>query len=301
MGRYRPVICEFRGGKYPDDVVEKRRLEVLDEIWAGKSDVCKGCNQLKTKDWSERDGRIRSVTLNHFRACNLQCAYCGTGKPENQKNYAKREIRYALMPVMEDMINRGFVHPAAKFSWGGGEPVISKEFEALVGLINDGGYRQLINTNATVFSQSLAKALESDGVACQTSVDSGTPETYRKIKGKNLFEKVWANVGSYASINSGYTLKYIVMDGNNSEEEVCAFIEKCLEHGVKSINISANHHEVAAGRLSMETIKAAAVMNALASVNGIRANVMKDYFQQYADKVLFASDRILELRGSCSS
>lgn len=175
-------------------------------------------------------------------------------------------------------------------SHGGGEPVIAKDFEALMEILVAGNYPQLINTNVTVFSKELRKALLNKKTTCQTSVDSGTRETYLKIKGRDSYDKVWKNIKKYVSTNGDYVLKYIVTNGNDNQHDAIGFIKNCLDAGVRKINIAANVHDMNNGKLSNQTIITAATIHAMASQCGITCNIMPGYFKQYTRSVIDVSE-----------
>jgi len=294
----RPVLFEYHGENYPAERIEESRKKLIAQLNAPDCEWCQNCPELEMRDWPERDGKLKSLVLNHFRECTLDCCYCGIGRKEYQKEWRNRKDRYSFFPVLQDIINQGLLHEDAMFHWGGGEPAITKDFDALVDTIDGMKLRQLINTNATVFSPALENTLRHGLATCQISVDSGTPETYARIKGRDLHGKVWENIRRYVSVEPNVAIKYILMEGNNSEEEVLAFIRKCLNVGVRKINISLNNRDLREDSVTVQTIKAAALMQIVAEQNGISANVMADYFQRYAKHVAEIAKSMLRMQES---
>lgn len=85
-------------------------------------------------------------------------------------------------------------------------------------------------TNCMKFDEDIAKNLhDNPRSTINLSIDSGTPETWRKIKGLDNFDKVIENLSKYyvASTRPGQiTLKYIVMPGiNDNYEDFTSVIE----------------------------------------------------------------------------
>jgi len=281
----RPVLFAYHGEGYPAGRIEEKRRELILQLADDTCPLCHGCPELQFRDWPERDGRLKTLVLNHFRECTLDCCYCGIGSAQNQKTWRQRTDKYRFLPVLEEIRRQDLLDPQAVFHWGGGEPTITKDFKEIVTILMDLRLRQLINTNATVYSPALEEALRRGLVTCQVSIDSGTPETYARIKGRNLHDKVWRHVRQYAVGGTDLIVKYILMDGNNTEGEVTAFVRNCVDGGVKSIHIAANDRDLQADAISGQTLKAAALLQVLAQRAGIRATVMAGYFQKYTSHV----------------
>jgi MoaA/NifB/PqqE/SkfB family radical SAM enzyme len=165
------------------------------------------------------------------------------------------------MSPIESLFNEGQVNENCTFCWGGGESTILPEFNDLTRLICDRGHPQVLNTNGTVFSEAWAYVVSKDErTYFNISVDSGTAETYLKVKGVDRFDQVWENIKEYlaaAKHKCCFRVKYIVMAGNREHIELENFIEKCLDAGVQAIEYSIDGGEIQAG-LSEETIAAVA-------------------------------------------
>lgn len=289
-----PTVMEFHGEEYDIQVVEDRRKEVIEELKSEKPSICRGCALLSHKEWPQRDDRIKHITLNYFRTCNVDCIYCGIGSHAYQKKWAAVPNKYDYVPVLEDLFARNIIHPQAVFSWGGGEPVISKNFEKVITMIMESGHKQLINSNATVFSGALERALQNTNITCQTSVDAGSRGTYRLVKGRDFFEKVWSNLKRYAATGGNLHAKYIITEHNNSAKEITRFVEMCLWANIKTIKISVDIKSIRERTISNKSLTAAALMSALAKSNGINAEIMKPYFGEYTNAVFNLEREIMQ-------
>ena len=70
-----------------------------------------------------------------------------------------------------------------------------------------------------------------------TSLDSGSKETYEKIKQVPCYDKVWQNMAKYAKTKNGLIrTKYVLIPGiNDSLSEVRNFLKKTSEAGIRNI------------------------------------------------------------------
>ena len=83
-------------------------------------------------------------------------------------------------------------------------------------------------TNSVRYSNAVEKFLKKGLIKIVTSIDSGTPETFKKIRGRPRFFNVFKNLKTYASIDpSRITVKYIFTDGNNNIDELQNFVKNC--------------------------------------------------------------------------
>ena len=75
----------------------------------------------------------------------------------------------------------------------------------------------------------IEKALtENDNFSVQISVDSGTAETYCKVKGQNGFSIVWNTIRNYCRSGKRVFVKYIMFSYNSSHKEIDAFINSAI-------------------------------------------------------------------------
>ena len=97
-----------------------------------------------------------------------------------------------------------------------------------------------MNTSGLLNREYVKTALaKRDDFSVQISVDSGTPETYRKVKGQSGFEAVWNTIKDYCTTGGRVFAKYIIFSYNSEKKEIDAFIEQCVKTGVNNISISA--------------------------------------------------------------
>lgn len=266
----------------------QKYLARLDEVMEqNQTDLpfCEGCTWLKEQVVPEFNSEFTGITVTNFTRCNSKCIYCDVW--ENSKSYY-----YNIVPTLEKLGNQGHLSEECLFAWGGGEPLIFKDFNKIYDFILSKGYHQLVNSSGIVFSEKILQGLKKKKIQFQISPDAGLKETYKKIKRQDNFDRVWENIAKYCQYPENVTIKYIIFSLNSSEENINAFIKKCVEANVKNIEISAEVNSVwgckkdwGHGALSDNEIKAAALLIKLAQENGINYRVSSIWGKLNTDKI----------------
>ena len=196
---------------------------------------CEGCIYLIDQDWEEED-KIKFFNLDYWTYCNCNCIYCHT---HNKKDIYNTKITYDFLPILKDMIAKDILGRNGHVSFGGGEVCLLKEFEECMNIFLDYGYFIRIHSGAIDYSPVIEKGLRNGQVDLIVSVDSGTEKTHVKIKEVKTYDRVWANLTSYANAQKNKDLvkaKYIVLPGiNDNKEEIDAWLEKCVECNIGSV------------------------------------------------------------------
>ncbi len=272
-------ICSFSGGKLPVDIIvsEREKLRQINNDERYMDSPCKGCHRLRKDKWEKLEGNVlfNQIEISNFTLCNLKCDYCYTvlRKEWNLPAYA-----YPLSPIFEDIIRNGYLHESGRIEWAGGEPTILKDFGELEKMLLNKGFFQTVFTNSVVFSEDLEQGLRQKKISIVTSIDAGTPETYRKIKGKDCFDTVWANAGRYARTGGYVAVKYIVKHNNSDLKDIHGFLNLCKSHNISTATIVPDNNEISKDSISDETLYAVAVMSRESAKLGIDLNIQKDYF-----------------------
>jgi sulfatase maturation enzyme AslB (radical SAM superfamily) len=260
----------FNGGKV--NMIEYGRFikETLNLLQDGN--ICNGCPELIKIDTEGKMSKLNilfhTVSLNmHEYLCNCKCIYC---------DFHKQTLpSYSILPSIESLYSQGALHKNCFFSWGGGESTILREFEEAATFIYDKGFKQNIHTNALHYSDAIAALLSKDAGSINISLDCGSPEIYKIVKGVDGFERVIANIGKYvsASVNKyDVTIKYIIFAANNSQQEIEKFFAIMKHIGIKNLQFSFNFREVNANNISNETLYAAILFVGLANALKIQCS-----------------------------
>jgi sulfatase maturation enzyme AslB (radical SAM superfamily) len=246
----------FHGGDFP--VQEYRdwcsRLNEANQLPDGP---CRKCSLLKLADSCEIPSRFGVLTFNHFLQCNARCSYCcvEAWSPENHRKISEQ---YEVSKAVKQLYDAGLLEENTVVNWGGGEPSLLKEFSDLSLFLASKGYFQIINTNAIKYSEAMGELLENADIMLRLSLDSGTPETYRTFKGTDSFEKIVENLRRYASIPNAplkISMKYIMTNQNNSDEDIEGFFGICRDFGLKCIVLGAEFKEISSKATSQKTLE----------------------------------------------
>ncbi len=250
-------IGPFSGESLPMETIRQAKKQLIEDNQTEAETPCTGCHMLVKKRWKSNPG-LKFVTINDFYSCNLRCQYCYT-RTESGVEHLKRRRSHDTLALVEDMVARGLFAKDATVYWGGGEVAIYDYFEPIAKLLNQHGISQLVNTNAVVFSPVIEEGLSCRGMVVQISVDAGTAETFHQIKGVDAFEVVWKHLARYAQAGD-LQVKYIVMQDNNSPEDVNGFLEQCRRAGVGEIVVAPESGEMVRRAISPESLEAAAAI-----------------------------------------
>lgn len=195
---------------------------------------CKNCIYLQEKEWDNED-YISFINFNNWTICNEHCIYCWLNDEDKP-----RQKQYNVYPAIKDMTDKGYLKAGGHITIAGGEPCIAPEFNDLIQLFLDKKMENIrVLTNATKFSPIVQKGIEEGRINTVISVDSGTRETFIKVKRFDFYDTVWENIKKYASVQKkpdSVKTKFILIPNiNDSKEEIDKWIEKSIEAGVKHL------------------------------------------------------------------
>lgn len=188
------------------------------------------------------------ITISNRTYCNCDCIYC-----EQTHNSSREEINkfkpYDIIPILEELQQKQLIAPNCKFVISGGEVAEypRKELQYIFNLSKRINGSLLLLSSGIRYSEEIADVLRTHNTFMTVSVDSGTKETYERIKRVNAFDQTWKNLKQYIhdakdNPNANVELKYIVIPGvNDSLYEAKKFIEKCMKIKCKYIKTEIEH------------------------------------------------------------
>ena len=195
---------------------------------------CRNCIYLQEKEWDNED-YISFINFNNWTICNEHCVYCWLNDEDKP-----HQVQYNVYPVVKDMADKGFLRKGGHITIAGGEPCVAPEFDELMQLFIDNdlfGIRVL--TNATKYSEIVEKGIKLGKVYIVVSVDSGTRETFLKVKRRDFYDRVWENIKKYASVqeySDRVKTKFILIPSvNDTKDEIDAWLFKSKDAGVKHV------------------------------------------------------------------
>lgn len=208
-------------------IKEKAKEGILPEI-------CQGCQFLSEKDWDNINTRweFQYIQFSHWLNCNSNCIYCDNHRTVLKKS---QDDTYDSLPILKDLIARGYVTENTRFDFAGGEPTMYYHFEDMLKLLNKIEVKHiLIHTNAIKYSRAIEEGIKKGKISLCISVDAGSKKMHEKIKQVKSFDKVWHNIKKYAKAKKPSTannidLKYILVHGlNDTEQEIELWMKKAL-------------------------------------------------------------------------
>ena len=198
---------------------------------------CIGCQYLKEDNW-DNEKYINHLYISHWTNFNSKCIYCY----ETQYPDSFDRDSYNLLPYIKDMYSRGILRREAEISFGGGEPTLLKEFDDIIKFFMENYFiRCRIHTSGIKYSAALAEAINTLLAYVVVSVDSGSKETFKKIKQVDCYDKVCDNVRKYALKTTflGRDListKFIIIpEINDTKKEVDNWLIKNKENGLYAV------------------------------------------------------------------
>ena len=235
--------------------------------------VCQGCDFFKKQivPKFKFKGNIERFSFNHFTKCNANCVYCScTDK--------KHDVAFPILPIIQKFEKYNMFSRNCIFNWAGGEPIICSDFNPCCSYLYKNKYKQTINSSGIEYNEFVEKCLGNGTANLIISPDSGTRETYLKIKRVDCFDVVWDNIKKYSKFADKMTIKYVFFSMNANEKDVYGFIDKCVWAGVKNIaitveNNSSHGNGLHFGQITDNEINMAILMKKLAIKHSINYSV----------------------------
>ena len=108
-------------------------------------------------------------------------------------------------------------------------------------------------TSGIKYSTAIDEAFKNNRLEMLLSLDSGSRETYKKIKNVDMFDTVIENLKKYTSAcefaKENIILKYIILDGiNDNKEELGKFFDIVQKLGVRNVRLDINSRVYCLGR-----------------------------------------------------
>jgi len=266
-------IVENKTPKSSD--IAKARKKNFDEIQLGKNNDCKGCIFLKeTKEKPIFTSNISHLSIEHHSVCNLRCSYC------SEIYWGGKRSKYNVVEFISYLAKNNSLENCHQVVWGGGEPTLDKSFEQILEEIHKRANPKIYHrvfTNSVRYSEPITRFLKKGLIKIVTSIDSGTPETFKKVRGREKFYNVFENLKIYAKIDpSKITVKYIFTEDNYEEKEIDGFVENCEKYNLGNCNfqISLNYKNK---NLDIKILKAISYLFFRLSKNNFKKIFLDDH------------------------
>lgn len=206
------------------------------------SKVCASCPQYILKKWHNKD-TVQMVHLSMSPApCQSKCIYCevinmsgSLRDPHVQKIYTR------VFDALEYADKIGLISNNASWMISSGEICIHPYKLKIIDMVKD--KKATFFTNAFIYDVNIGRILSTNTLSkINLSIDSGTSETWFRIKGVNNFNKIIRNLEQYRICSSGKNqieLKYILLPGiNDSLNDYDGIIHIMKKLEIQSLIIS---------------------------------------------------------------
>ena len=241
---------EYNGADNIQEALKKNLLireQAIEALAKNEKTPCNNCEHLRWGYYPAKPDISRVGFCGKFRdeGCNFSCCYCNV--PDNPSY--PMDIIDVLRPI-GDL----FKGEKLKINFATMEFFIRHDCDDILKFCHENKYSVHFTTNGSVFREAVtALAKEGNVELINISLDSGTPETYARIKGVDCFKQTIENIKKYCALNIPITLKYIMLEGiNDSRSEIEEFL-KIAARLKTSIAISSNQF-VKNTRLKRETL-----------------------------------------------
>ncbi len=241
--KHNPIIKV--SGEVPERIAawQKYSEKLMDDIRNGRENDCSKCPHYQYGFYRKtvKADTISFGSTHPGDTCNLKCIYCFA---EDSLNYLKKhegkDTTYEVLrqiSLMPEYDTSDFnVH------FANGEFCANKHCDDILDILIKSKWRSVIMTNMTIYKEKFAEFMDTGRLTyIQVSLDSGTRETYAKVKGVDLFDKVINNFKQYPIHKTFLDLKYIFLEGyNDNEVDIDGFCNIAKEAGCKQISLSSN-------------------------------------------------------------
>lgn len=200
---------------------QAQNKRIIDGLRDLKPTTCDGCPELM-EDWWEVEPRLESISFAiGFKGdlCNAKCIYCDADSFLRSASDSNMSILDVCESLAESDEQGKII-----LTFNNAEFTVNPYRREVMKLWKTKGWYGHVLTNGIVFSPELAELMKSGLADLNCSLDAGTEETFKKIKGVNKFLTVCDNLRKYAG-NGLVTLKYIILKNvNDNLKDISGFI-----------------------------------------------------------------------------
>jgi len=229
----------------PADGVLRPKLPGNLSAWSGSWTSWQADKATMRRDLLDRVDRF-FPTPNHLHVillnkCNLRCVMCPYHSPKYTPQHTSGyfDARKAMSDVLFDKIATYAAKHAITMQFGQIEEVLlhPRIFDYIGKAKSLGVPRIHVTTNGTLLTPEKGARLAASGVdSVMFSIDAATPETYRKVRGRDL-EELEANIAAFLPHAKrrgiAVTVSFILQAEANHER--IAFLEKWRRLGVDHV------------------------------------------------------------------
>ncbi len=207
-------------------------------------------NELFNKKYS-------SIYLRHWTTCNSNCIHCdnhranifGKAPKYNPYNVIKKAYENNLIDTNNLVIR-----------FHGGDLGVLENFAQYIDLFEQYGFKTIhFSTNNIIYQPKIEQILKQGKGSLNISIDSGTSETYQKIKRVDKFNDCIENLKKYLSAGihpHAICIHYIIIQGfNDNKKEINTFLKLMKDLGISTVGVRIDHKDLDSYLLGNAPIK----------------------------------------------
>ena len=283
------VYLDMQPGNYERiaQYVKTERNRIISSL-GEDAHVCKGCPNLEYGFFTDRK-TISLLTNPLPLVCNCKCFYCNNPmriRPNLPKSELKKIDNFDFAALAESFERYGLMNTKATYGWTAGEISVAKHKESFLDFAKC--HTVFILSNALVYDGLIAEWMSdsSSNGYLNVSLDSGTQETFRRIKGVDAYDRVCENVVKYGvNREKGLELKYVFCEGyNDNDRDVDGFFEIAKAANASCVVMERNFFDLEKP-LKETTIKAAARFYVSAINNAIQLITGESFTRKQATSI----------------
>lgn len=215
-------------------------------------EFCNNCSiyaPVESNENISETNKFKAIHINHKTICSCRCIYCCIADNGNLEKFKiiNKEVTYDIKPILSQIERLKLIDENTKICLFGGECTeYPEDLEYIINFGISNNCKFLIASNCIIYDKNIEKLLKMHNVELRLSLDSGTKETYEKIKRVKAFERVISNIEQYSiaaknNPNASIQLKYIICPGlNDNIDELKAFFEIALRKNCNCVILSIN-------------------------------------------------------------
>ena len=216
-------------------ISEKKKI--INNLNNNKKTPCDGCPKIQYKNWPDIETlKVNKISLEAHSKCNARCSYC------SDMFYGGLNPNYNLIKMLDTFRKSNFFENNVAITWGGGEPVLLKNFDKIFTKFVESKYPRFhdmrVYSNSIIYNKLVHKYIDEKRIILTTSTDAGTQKTFEKVRGvKKGFLKIFENLKKYnTSKNGNIIIKYILTEDNYNNQEIDSFVDLICEYELLNCN-----------------------------------------------------------------
>ena len=253
-----------------------QRDYLIKSIKDGKENICTGCHYIK-KDTYTKEKKIRMLSFAGNTPCQLSCIYCELSNYSLPLNKFNKKLvqTFDWRGLFRCLEQRELIANNAAVCISAGEFTLSPRKDEILDILEK--YKIQLLTNAIIYDERIATLTARPDNSQLISIDAGTRETYKYVKGADAFDKVWANIKKYVDKGTNIILKYVLLPENCNEADITGFIQQASNAGVSTIYCSDDFRSTVP--LDEQQVRMAGRMRDLSKSYGISSIFFDTYFK----------------------